>query len=92
MSSNPECRIIRCLIIRIPLYLIAIHCAIFMQLHFDACISYKCFFSENIVCVAISQVRQEMHLENLAQQYLAYLIKKMCWDDMETKGNIHICV
>ena len=32
------------------------------------------------------QVRDEINLENLANRYLVYLIKKECWDDMETKG------
>ena len=81
MSNNPYSAVFDCDPLR-NFHAAAFRCMYFVQV----------FFSENIVCVAISQVRQEMHLENLAQQYLAYLIKKMCWDDMETKGNIHICV
>uniref|UniRef100_H2Y9U8 Uncharacterized protein n=1 Tax=Ciona savignyi TaxID=51511 RepID=H2Y9U8_CIOSA len=34
----------------------------------------------------IHEVREEIEFENLAQRYLAYLIKKQCWDDMVTKG------
>nr|CAB3230199.1 WD repeat-containing protein 96-like [Phallusia mammillata] len=34
----------------------------------------------------VQEVREEIYFENLAQRYLAYLIKKECWDDMVTKG------
>ncbi|CAK8681425.1 cilia- and flagella-associated protein 43-like [Clavelina lepadiformis] len=34
----------------------------------------------------VEEVREEIHFENLAQKYLAFLIKKECWDDMVIKG------
>jgi len=38
-----------------------------------------------------SQIREEIEYENLAKMYLAELIKKECWDDMDTKGR-GLCV
>ncbi len=32
------------------------------------------------------QIREEKELDNLAKMYLADLIKKECWDNMEVKG------
>ena len=34
----------------------------------------------------VARIREEKEFENLAKQYLAHLIKKECWNDMETKG------
>ena len=34
----------------------------------------------------VARIREEKEFENLAKQYLAHLIKKECWDDMEVKG------
>ncbi len=36
--------------------------------------------------VTLLQIREEKELDNLAKMYLADLIKKECWDNMEVKG------
>ena len=43
------------------------------------------------ICLVSSQIREEIEYENLAKMYLADLIKKECWDDMDTKGR-GLCV
>ena len=33
-----------------------------------------------------TQIREEKQFDNLAKMYLADLIRKQCWDDMDVKG------
>ena len=43
------------------------------------------------VCLISSQIREQIEFENLGKMYLAELIKKECWEDMDTKGR-GLCV
>lgn len=36
--------------------------------------------------ISVLQIREEKEFDNLAKMYLAELIRKECWDDMEVKG------
>lgn len=39
-----------------------------------------------MILVLTSQIREEKELENLAKMYVADLIKRECWDNMDVKG------